>query len=1112
MINQATSIIAEALLYSLLAGAATYIALRLLLALLKNVPALIKYHLCNISLLIPLLIFTVSLTQLTTVKDTAPVYPTPPPVTTTHNNVQLATVHLHHVPVQDESLTIEMLWAEVHSIINENSQPITWLYVAGLLLFSIRLLLQYKQSQQLKTKGLLPATDEWHRLLANTMNRLHINRPIHISFTERKISPCIIGHAKAVILIPISLANRLTTEQAEAILLHELAHYKQYDHYINLGVQCVKCLLFFNPFVWLQAVLVDKYRELSCDETATHHERNIELAETLALIAGIQARQNSLVMSLKKKSPLLARVQALLHIREYDKSSHRLLPLVVTTIVLATGLLIAGSTKLFSTEKDNLREQLKEISAQMYKEGNHKYIFVDAVLDSLVALPAKVEILYMGNNNLFIGTEKLDANIKYRYSQKLKHFLVQQGEDGEHVTIIAPMPDKKRLTLAHIINPSSDFRKCTAYDRYNANITTRAWRQVFGELYNDKLIHSIADRFEMRYSKKGISINGDTLHGNNDTKYRRLFKDVLGIDLSDNKVSGRMTIGDLRKYLAVEKNKEDDTTWIAVDDVLINKLSDKMPQKEKSMFREMHREGLIDTNYKAVVAFTEEGMYANFVLLTGQQADKYMKMYLPKDLDVTSIQHRLTIYTTHNLGKDFPPGMNEGAMDKELMKRIDKIMADHDKAMKEHDKAREEHDKAIAEQEKLLAAMPGSASLQSISEELYQTGYQGYIIADAVLDGYIKDGEYYKANYKKDGFFIEGVILPIEVKKRYDDKMEAFIAMHKDVKRISWSISDTFEARKGIKEFRYRITNGEGEAKEQTSKKTFKTNSVTLASGPFRVYKSKGSESQMKSLVQSMHKDKLLDSNSYYVIDYRQSGVYVNARKLTGSNVSKYNAMLQAMGDKPGSGTIIEHVPQGVKIPDYYSGDMKIEINTSGTNLPAIAQLMFVDGNPNFILAHTLHDGVLRERQNYTFQFSNGRTYLNGELLPAPYQLRYTKLVQDFMTAHNVSSEKYIMRGAGVTKKELNTPESSIRKERINKGRNEKGEYYVDRVIRMMAADGLIDTTQKHTMEYNARGLFVNGEKLDEKQAAKYEAILKEGYGRSPKRTANDGISYSNEP
>ncbi len=1131
MMNQATSIIAEALLYSLLAGAASYIVLRVLLAILKNIPALIKYHLCNISLLIPLLIFILSLTKLTAVKNTAPVYPTPPPVTINYLQTQVTTPVQEPI-AEEKNLTAEVVWTKVKNVMVEHSYTITWLYIAGLLLFSIRLLLQYLQSQQLKTKGLLPATDEWHRLLANTMQRLNISRPIHIAFTERKISPCIIGHAKAVILIPISLANHLSTEQAEAILLHELAHYKQYDHYINLGVQCVKCILFFNPFVWLSAKLIDKYRELSCDETAARHERNIELAETLALIAGMQARQNSLVMSLKKNNPLLTRVQALLSIRQYDKSSHRLLPAVVTTIILATGLLIAGSTQLFSTEKDNLREQLKEISAQMYKEGNHKYIFVDAVLDSLVTLPVGGDIFYMGNNHLFVGGKQLEGQLKMIYNEKLKTFLITQSEDGEHVVTLTAMPDKKKLTLADIINPSSDFRKCTAHDRYMANITTRAWRQVFNKLYNDKLIQSIADRFEMHYSQKGIVINGDTLRDDHDIKYRRLFKDVVGIDLNDNSVSGRMTIGDMKKYLVVDKSKESDTGWLAIDELLTNKLNDEMPQKEKFMFREMHREGLIDTNYKAIVVFTEEGIYANFVQLKGRQADKYIKMYLPKDLDVNNIQNRLTIYSTHNLEKDFPPGMNKDKMDKELMKRIDKIIAEHDQAVEEHDKAMKEHDRLMEEHDRLMKKHDRDMAkydkqnteyekeiLAILSDSLFNSGMQSFAIVDAIKDGYIKQDEPYKINYKAGKFWVDGADIPDNVAKKYETKLERFKKLHGHKVNMWGSIGSTVEGTvidpEYVNQFGIMLPKPKKEEKEanvQTNKKTFKTSSVTLASGPFRVYNSKGSESQMKALVRSMHRDNILDSNSYHVIDYRQDAVYVNARKLTGGNASKYNAMLQTMGDKPGSGIIIEHVPQGVKIPDFYSGDTKIEINTSGNNLPAIAQLMFVDGNPNFILAHALRDGVLRERQNYTFQFSNGRAYLNGELLPAPYQLKYTKLMNDFMTAHKHEPKKYIIHGAGVTKKQLNTPESTIRKERINAGINEKGEYYVDRVIKMMAADGLIDTTQKHNMEYNARGIFVNGKKLSAEEAAKYEAILKAGYGRSPRWTASDGISYSNEP
>lgn len=1143
MMNQATSIIAEALLYSLLAGAATYIVLRLLLALLKNIPALIKYHLCNISLLIPLLTFIVSLTPLTTIKDTAPVYPSPPPVATTYNNVQVAAIQQE--PVQDETLTAEMLWAEVHGIINENSQAITWLYIAGLLLFSARLLLQYRQSQQLKTKGLLPATDEWYRLLANTMQRLRITRPIHIAFTERKISPCIIGHAKAVILIPISLANHLTTEQAEAILLHELAHYKQYDHYINLGVQCVKCLLFFNPFVWLSAILIDKYRELSCDETATRHERNIELAETLAMIARIQAKQNSLVMNLKKNNPLLTRVQALLHIREYDKSSHRLLPLVVTTIVLATGLLIAGSTKLFSTEKDNLREQLKEISAQMYKEGNHKYIFVDAVLDSLITLPVKGDVFYMGNNQLFIGGMQLEGRLKTSYNQKLKAFLIAQGEDGEHVVTIAAMPDKKELTLAHIINPSSDFRKCTARDRYNAHITTRAWQQVFSELYDDKLIQSAADRFQMYYSQKGIVVNSDTLKGNVDTKYRKLFKEVVGIDLNDNSVSGSMTIGDMKKYLSIHSTIEiADTTsqrekLTQISDELFNKgdmhyvfvdalidgtlkdgddydlkvdsgivrfkshrwpvsqqkkYSDKLAACKKankgkgrfyssmlgtihlneildpnSEFRnpiihtdpeidgtpfmeyimaEMQKDGLIDRAYQVRIIFTDSTIVVNNKNLTGSIYNKYRSLH----------KQAHPIYGKNfsnslqcNTDQPFPPDNETGIN--------------------------------FLEQQRLA----------ELSEELFRNGHQGFIIAELVRDGYIKKGEKYKVSYKNGKFSIEGKSLPAEVIKNYEAKMAKFTAVHPSTATVWWSLEDTYDATNTADEFNLKLGGG-------------------IPSDYEKEQKEKEREANFWKFIQAMHKDGLLDTNSYYLVEYKKDGLYVNAIKLTGGKEKKYTDWLHALGYTAAKGMRTERVPDGVKIPDRRVGISTVSMPVYGNNMPAIAQLMFVDGNPNFILAHALHDKLIREGQRYDIRYVRGKVYSRGELIREPYQSRYARLITDFTHAHNTPTGSYAVHGDGVTKEELNTPGSAIRRKVIGKGQGIDAGKVVGKVIGMMAADGIVDTTKRFTLQYNAQGLFVNNKRPTGKNAQRYEEVLNKELGNDSRITTFHEINFEQDP
>lgn len=1145
MINQATSIIAAALLYSLLAGAATYIVLRLLLAFLKNIPALIKYHLCNISLLIPLLIFIVSLTQLTTIKDTAPVYPTPPPVAIVNNNAPLTIVPAQQEPVLDEKLTAEMLWAEVHGIINENSQPIAWLYIAGLLLFSVRLLLQYRQSQQLKTKGLLPATDEWYRLLANTMHRLNITRSIHIVFTERKISPCIIGHAKAVILIPISLANHLSTEQAEAILLHELAHYKQYDHYINLGVQCVKCILFFNPFVWFSAVLIDKYRELSCDETATRHERNIELAETLALIAGMQARHNSLVMNLKKNNPLLSRVQALLSIRQYDKSSHRLLPAVVTTIILATGLLIAGSTKLFSTEKDNLREQLKEISAQMYKEGNHKYIFVDAVVDSLVTLPVSGDIFYMGNNNLYIGGKELEGSLKTSYSQKLKTFLIEQGEDGEHIVLIAPMPDKKKLTLADIINPSSNFRKCTAQDRYNAHITTRAWRQIFNELYNDNLIQSVADRFEMHYSQKGIVINGDTLRGDHNIKYRRLFKEVVGIDLDDNSVSGRMTIGDMKKYLSIHSTietadtssqrekltqisnelfsngdmhyvfvdalidgtlKDGDDYDLKVDSGIVRfkshrwplsqqkKYSDKLAACKKvnkgkgrfyssmlgtihlneildpnSEFRnplmrtdpeidgtpfmeyimaEMQKDGLIDRAYQVRIIFTDSTIIVNNKNLAGSIYNKYKALYKQAH---PNCGNNFSNSLQCNTDMPFPPEKNIGL--------------------------------GLQEQQRL----------KEMSEELFRNGHQGFIIAELVKDGYIKKGEKYKVSYKNGKFSMVGKSLPAEVIKTYEAKMAKFTAAHPSTATVWWSVEDTYEATNTADEFNLKLGGGTQSDYEKEQKE-------------------KEREANFWKFMQALHKDGLLDTNSYYLVEYKKDGLYVNAIKLTGSKERKYTEWLHALGYTADKGMSTERVPDGVKIPDRRVGISTVNIPVHGNNLPAIAQLMFVDGNPNFILAHALHDKLIREGQRYDIRYVRGKVYSRGELIAEPYQSRYARLITDFTHAHNTPTGSYAVHGDGVTKEELNTPGSAIRKDVIRKGQGIDAGKVVGKVIGMMAAEGVVDTTKRFTLQYNAKGLFVNNKRLSGKDAQKYEAVLNKELGNDSRITTFNNINYEHNP
>ena len=42
----------------------------------------------------------------------------------------------------------------------------------------------------------------------------------------------------------------MTTEQVEALLAHELAHIRRYDHMVNILQRLIEAFLFFHPAVW----------------------------------------------------------------------------------------------------------------------------------------------------------------------------------------------------------------------------------------------------------------------------------------------------------------------------------------------------------------------------------------------------------------------------------------------------------------------------------------------------------------------------------------------------------------------------------------------------------------------------------------------------------------------------------------------------------------------------------------------------------------------------------------------------------------------------------------------------------------------------------------------
>jgi hypothetical protein len=133
-------------------------------------------------------------------------------------------------------------------------------------------------------------------------------------------SPVTIGYLKPIILLPVAALNHLSTQQTEAVLLHELSHIKRFDFLINLIIRAIQTILYFNPFVNAFAKIIETEREKNCDEIVLQfqYEPHGYASALLALEKAPHASSNTLAVAASggKRNDLLTRIETIMGIRK----------------------------------------------------------------------------------------------------------------------------------------------------------------------------------------------------------------------------------------------------------------------------------------------------------------------------------------------------------------------------------------------------------------------------------------------------------------------------------------------------------------------------------------------------------------------------------------------------------------------------------------------------------------------------------------------------------------------------------------------------------------------------------------------------------------------------
>lgn len=245
---------------------------------------------------------------------------------------------------------------------------ISMAYLLLMLFLCVRWFLGYRQTQTIRYTGLQKMPVNWRLFVDRVSIQLGIKKKIQIFLSNNVTTPLTIGFLKPIILIPVASINHLTTDQLEAVLLHELAHIKRYDYLANIILSVVEISLFFNPFTQLLSKNIRKERENSCDDWVLQFQYNASVyAEALLRIAYLQTSPAFAMTATGKKNDLLVRVKRMIDKKE-NRFSYRkqLLAFLIVTGILSSVAWLNPVTRYTDKHSTTVTKKLSINQIQTY--------------------------------------------------------------------------------------------------------------------------------------------------------------------------------------------------------------------------------------------------------------------------------------------------------------------------------------------------------------------------------------------------------------------------------------------------------------------------------------------------------------------------------------------------------------------------------------------------------------------------------------------------------------------------------------------------------------------------------------------------------------------------
>jgi bla regulator protein BlaR1 len=108
----------------------------------------------------------------------------------------------------------------------------------------------------------------WRRILETVGNaaEVRLSLPVPVRSSPNLLEPGIFGIWRPILLLPEGIFQRLPPAQLQAVINHELCHFRYRDNLVAAIHMFVETVFWFHPLVWWIGKRMVEERERACDE------------------------------------------------------------------------------------------------------------------------------------------------------------------------------------------------------------------------------------------------------------------------------------------------------------------------------------------------------------------------------------------------------------------------------------------------------------------------------------------------------------------------------------------------------------------------------------------------------------------------------------------------------------------------------------------------------------------------------------------------------------------------------------------------------------------------------------------------------------------------------